>query len=106
MKRSQLMGREALPRPRPVRRRMVPAPGDATQTPYTAPAAAPAVTLHLREGYCRVCGCSELEPCDLGAGFMCWWVDAAHTLCSAPRCLAVVPLRELETAAGLEVSNG
>lgn len=102
MKRSQLMGRGALPRPRPVRRRMVPAPGAELDVQTHTVAGEPAVTLHLREGYCRVCGCSELEPCDLGAGFMCWWVDAAHTLCSSPRCLAVVPLRELETAAGIE----
>jgi len=30
---------------------------------------------------------------------VCWWVDAAHTLCSNPRCIAVVPLAELERIA-------
>lgn len=47
-------------------------------------------------GRCRVCGCTEEQSCDLGAGFHCWWVDAAHTLCSRPQCLAVVPLREID----------
>jgi hypothetical protein len=42
-----------------------------------------------------VCGCTDLTACNLGAGFHCWWVDAEHTLCSAPKCLEVVPLREI-----------
>jgi len=48
-----------------------------------------------------VCGCTDETACDLGAGFLCWWVDAAHTLCSSPKCLAVVPMDELDAAAGI-----
>jgi hypothetical protein len=83
MKRADLGARA--PNPRPRRK---------SETPliYTA-------------GHCRVCGCTELEPCDLGAGFHCWWVDAPHTLCSSPRCLAVVPIAELEQEAGITTAG-
>jgi hypothetical protein len=47
-------------------------------------------------GTCRVCGCTEECACDLGEGLTCWWLDELHTLCSSPRCLAVIPLRDLE----------
>jgi hypothetical protein len=54
----------------------------------------------LTPGRCRVCGCTELKPCQIrtdDAGFCpCWWVDKAHTLCSNPRCIAVIPLSEIE----------
>jgi hypothetical protein len=56
-------------------------------------------------GHCRVCGCTDDTACDLGAGFVCWWVDEAHTLCSAPKCLAVVPIAELEQAAGIAAAG-
>lgn len=71
--------------------------------PATLDTSAPVL---LERGRCRVCGCTDLQACDLGAGFMCWWVDEYHTLCSAPRCLAVVPLAELERTAGLVSTNG
>jgi hypothetical protein len=61
------------------------------------------MTLHRSEvkriavpGSCRVCGCTEECACILGDGLACWWIDELHTLCSAPRCLAVIPLAELE----------
>lgn len=40
-----------------------------------------------RSGICRGCGCTNEEACNGG----CWWVDAAHTYCSAcyMRALAV-----------------
>jgi hypothetical protein len=44
---------------------------------------------------CRVCGCTELKPCDLGDGDLCAWVDFDHSLCSNPQCVAVIPLGEL-----------
>ncbi len=59
------------------------------------------VVVMYTPGRCRVCGCTDDSACDLGAGFVCWWIDAAHTLCSARRCLAVVPLRELEQEAAI-----
>jgi len=46
-------------------------------------------------GKCRVCGCTDAEACDLGDGDACWWVDAAHTLCSNPKCIAFVPLESM-----------
>lgn len=33
-------------------------------------------------GVCKVCGCTEMDPCfnpDYGC---CWWVDDSHELCS------------------------
>lgn len=44
---------------------------------------------------CQVCGCTELKPCVLDAGEPCAWVDFDHSLCSNPRCIAVIPLEEL-----------
>jgi len=58
-------------------------------------------------GICRVCGCTDLSPCifsadeprfgadDPGILQQCSWMDAAHTLCSNFKCVAVVPLDEL-----------
>lgn len=48
---------------------------------------------------CQVCGCTETTPCDFidnGVRYNCGWLDAEHTLCSNPRCVAKIPLRELE----------
>lgn len=106
MKNSQLMGRGALPRPRrkPTRRgntNVSPAPPNQAELQlYSEPA------VMYTPGRCRVCGCTESEPCALGAGFYCWWVDAARTLCSAPKCLALFPIAELERAAGIKVAHG
>lgn len=55
---------------------------------------------------CRVCGCTELRPCMVRVGDgdlveICQWMDADHTLCSAPPCIAQIPLSELEQMAGL-----
>lgn len=33
-------------------------------------------------GVCRVCGCTESNPCYHPLYGICWWVDAEHTLCS------------------------
>lgn len=49
----------------------------------------------LQYGRCRVCGCTEENPCFDPEDFPCWWVDDQHTLCSRPRCIAAVPLDEL-----------
>jgi hypothetical protein len=52
-------------------------------------------------GKCRVCGCSELQPCLLDSepgtpiGF-CHWMDRAKTLCSNVDCIAQIRLDELE----------
>jgi hypothetical protein len=49
---------------------------------------------------CRVCGCTELNPCLSGGGdgralTRCRWMDFDHTLCSNFRCVAMIPLDEL-----------
>lgn len=49
---------------------------------------------------CRVCGCTDLNPCLFGGGdgnpvATCAWVDFDHTLCSNIRCIAVMPLADL-----------
>lgn len=33
-------------------------------------------------GVCRVCGCTESDPCFHPDYGMCWWVDETHELCS------------------------
>ena len=33
-------------------------------------------------GVCRVCGCTDDNPCDNPESGYCWWVDDDHTLCS------------------------
>jgi hypothetical protein len=48
---------------------------------------------------CRVCGCTEETPCDLGEGDRCAWFDFDHTLCDRLACIAAVPLAELEELA-------
>lgn len=55
----------------------------------------------FESGKCRVCGCTDLQPCVVGGGKgnpveFCLWLDAEHTLCSNPRCIAVTPLSVLE----------
>lgn len=65
-------------------------------------------------GICRVCGCSESAPCVLPSEFdddperplTCAWIDPARTLCSNPRCMAVIPLEELLEIAGLDELDG
>jgi hypothetical protein len=57
-------------------------------------------------GKCCVCGCSELKPClfQVAQGeplVPCSWIDPGKTLCSALRCIAVVPLDELERLLGV-----
>jgi hypothetical protein len=49
---------------------------------------------------CRVCGCTDLNPCLSPGGTggpvtRCVWMDFDHTLCSNLRCIARVPLGEL-----------
>lgn len=45
-------------------------------------------------GVCRVCGCTETTPCNLGKSNeaadwrSCGWADLAHTLCDNPACCA------------------
>lgn len=50
----------------------------------------------VTSGVCRVCGCTELNPCVMEGGLTCVWVDAEHTLCDNLQCIAVVPIGELE----------
>lgn len=51
-------------------------------------------------GKCRVCGCTELNPC-LSAGGdgnpveACAWIDFDHTLCSNLRCIALTSLEDI-----------
>lgn len=36
----------------------------------------------IKSGVCRVCGCTENDPCfNLLHGY-CWWADDDHTICS------------------------
>jgi hypothetical protein len=51
----------------------------------------------LEPGKCRVCGCTELNPCLSRGGDgnpvePCAWLDFDHTLCSSLRCVAMVTL--------------
>ena len=36
----------------------------------------------LPKGICRICGCTENDPCHNPEYGYCWWVDKSHTLCS------------------------
>lgn len=61
-------------------------------------------------GKCRVCGCSELKPClfrtQPGHPVMaCSWIDEQRTLCSNPRCVALIPLEELMRLARLPLEE-
>lgn len=33
-------------------------------------------------GVCKVCGCTDNDPCFHPDYGMCWWVDETHELCS------------------------
>ena len=33
-------------------------------------------------GVCKVCGCTDNDPCHNPAHGNCWWVDDSHELCS------------------------
>lgn len=33
-------------------------------------------------GVCKICGCTDNNPCSNPVHGNCWWVDATHTLCS------------------------
>ncbi len=105
MKRADVGARA--PNPRPRRRHTTAAHGVGQRVETSAHLATPdtCAAVVYSPGRCRVCGCSEENACNLGAGFMCWWVDAGHTLCSASRCLAVVPIAELERTAGLATAT-
>jgi hypothetical protein len=48
---------------------------------------------------CRVCGCTEEMPCDLGECGPCAWLDFDHTVCTNLLCVGAVPLEELEELA-------
>ena len=66
----------------------------------------------LESGKCRVCGCTELNPCifaddpypqlrdafnlNAEAELTCAWMDAERTLCTNVRCIALTPLAVLE----------
>lgn len=51
----------------------------------------------------KACVLDSPDDEELGLGFEsgCWWVDAEHTLCSNPSCLARVPLAEIEKLSGI-----
>jgi hypothetical protein len=62
-------------------------------------------------GKCRICGCSELRPClfkiEPGHPLVaCAWIDEERTLCSNPRCVAEIPLRELMAIAQIVMQEG
>ena len=61
-----------------------------------------------RPGICRVCGCSELDPCVIpvlegGDHFRrrgmqtCSWFDAQRTLCTNPQCIGQISFADLMT---------
>lgn len=33
-------------------------------------------------GVCKVCGCTDKDPCYHPEHGMCWWIDDTHELCS------------------------
>ena len=33
-------------------------------------------------GVCRICGCTDNDPCYNPQAGYCWWIDDTHTLCS------------------------
>jgi hypothetical protein len=54
------------------------------------------------EGVCRICGCTETEPCvfnEYGDGISgvetCGWLTSDRTLCTNPLCVGAVPFTEL-----------
>ena len=36
----------------------------------------------LKRGECRVCGCTDNNPCYNSDHGNCWWADEEHTICS------------------------
>lgn len=34
------------------------------------------------KGVCRICGCTDDDPCFNPRVGNCWWIDGTHTLCS------------------------
>jgi hypothetical protein len=49
-------------------------------------------------GVCRVCACSELDPCDVNrTGVACSWADASQTLCTAPACRHQASLEDIRS---------
>lgn len=34
------------------------------------------------KGICRICGCTDNDPCFNTQVGYCWWTDDSHTLCS------------------------
>lgn len=36
----------------------------------------------LKVGVCRICGCTEHDPCFNPHHGFCWWADATRTICS------------------------
>jgi hypothetical protein len=36
----------------------------------------------LTKGVCRICGCTDDDPCFNPRVGNCWWIDETHTLCS------------------------
>lgn len=99
MKKADLGARAPNPRPRRRHPELPNNPEERAQAIADLTGKPVTVVTLLVGGRCRVCGCTDDQACELGAGFHCWWVDAAHTLCSSPRCLAVVPIAELEQEA-------
>jgi hypothetical protein len=58
------------------------------------------IRLVVEAGKCRVCGCTELNPCMSRGGDgepieTCAWLDFDHTLCTNLRCVALTPLADL-----------
>lgn len=50
--------------------------------------ATPAKPAKPERGVCRICGCMEETPCDVGIEGACAWADRSQTLCTNPSCLA------------------
>ena len=38
--------------------------------------------MEVREGVCRICGCTDDNPCYNPQMGNCWWHDDTHTICS------------------------
>lgn len=36
----------------------------------------------LKYGVCRICGCTDNNPCNNPEVGNCWWADETHTICS------------------------
>ena len=40
------------------------------------------MTIHTTYGICKVCGCTDTNPCYNPKFGFCWWHDKKHTVCS------------------------